>query len=195
MVSHVSLSASPGSSSPFRSLVLSGGGMRLSYQAGAMLALEEMGYAFHHFDATSGGSMNMSMLFSGLTPNEMCERWASLKMQDSISLLPLTDYLNVSQLEALGDADGIRDKVFPHLGINAEKIRAVDNVIGTYNVLDYSDKQVSVISHKDIDTDMMIAGISLPGVFPPIRKNNKTYLDTAFIQDANLLEAVRQGAE
>ena len=178
-----------------RALVLSGGGMRLSYQAGAMLALEEAQLTFHHFDATSGGSMNMSMLFSGLTPTTMCNRWASLKMRDSVSILPLNNYLHANNLEGLGDADGIRNNVFPHLGINSEKIRAVNNVIGTYNVLDYDDKQVKVIPHSEIDLDMMIAGISLPGVFPPVRKNNKTYLDTAFIQDANLMEAVRRGAE
>lgn len=189
------LAASEQSHQTKQALVLSGGGMRLSYQAGVMLALQEAGMIFSYFDATSGGSINMSMLLSGLSPWEMCQRWASLKMKDSLSLLPIAEYLDVNKLEGLGDADGIRQNVFPHLGIDIIKIQAVSNVSATYNVLDYAEKQVAVIPHAEIDEDMMIAGISLPGVFPPVRKNNKTYLDTAFIQDANLMQAVKQGAE
>ena len=195
MTSLMHLAANTSENSPKRSLVLSGGGMRLSYQAGALLALEEAGLTFNHFDATSGGSMNLSMLFSGLSPSQMCERWDNLNMMDSVAFLPLDEYIDANNLKGLGSADTFRSKVFPHLGIEPKKVNQIDNVIGTYNVLDYADKEVSVIGHTDIDEDMMIAGISLPGVFPPVVKNNKSYLDTAFIQDANLMEAVRQGAE
>jgi len=178
-----------------KSLVLSGGGMRLSYQAGALLALQERKLNFQHVDATSGGSLNLSMLLSGLSPKEVCEQWRTLDIKDSISLLPLNRYIELNSIESLGDADGMRENVFPHLKINCEKIRNNREVIGTYNVLDYGNKKVKVIPHEEIDEDMMVAGISLPGVFPPVRKNGSVFLDTAFIQDANLMEAVKQGAE
>jgi len=191
----VPLTAPLKSGQPKRALVLPGGGLRLSYQAGILLALEEAGLEFQYFDGTSGGSLNMSMLLSGLKPAEICQRWRTLNLKDTIAFLPLKDYLNVENLEGLGDSKGFRTKVLPHFGIDTARIRVVDSLSASYNVLDYANKAVKVISHRDIDEDMIIAGMSLPGVFPPVRKDGGIYLDTGFVQDANLTETVKNGAE
>lgn len=185
----------PGDTGPKRSLVLSGGGMRLSYQGGAIRALMEAGLNFYHIDATSGGSINLSMLFSGLTPVQMCDRWRTLNIWDTVSFMSLKDYLKVGHLEAAGDADGMIDKVYPHLGIDLERVRRVKGIVGTYNVLNYTRKAPDIISHEHIDMDMFVAGMSLPGVFPPVTRDGTDYLDCAFVQDANMMEAVRRGAE
>ncbi|MCY3681657.1 MAG: patatin-like phospholipase family protein [Gemmatimonadetes bacterium] len=180
---------------PKRSLVLSGGGVRLSYQAGVIRALIEHGLVFHHLDGTSGGSLNLSMLLSGLSLEEMCQRWRTQNPKHFMGFLSIKDYLDPANLTAAGSADGVLDKVFPHLGIDAECIRRAAGLVGTYNVLNYNDKRVAVIEHTDIETDLIVAGMSLPGVMPPVVKNGITYLDTGFMQDANPLEAVRRGAE
>ena len=180
---------------PRRALVLPGGGLRLSYQVGILLALEQAGLGFQIMDGTSGGSLNMSMLLCGLPPQDMARRWRSLKLQDTVSFLPLKDYLQADQIGALADGRGFRDKVLPHLGIDIDRIRAATGVQASYNLLDYGAKAVAVIPSTAIDADLLIAGMSLPGVFPPLHRDGKTYLDTGFVQDANLSEAVRQGAE
>lgn len=190
---HLAAPQNPGE--PKRALVLPGGGLRLSYQAGIMVALEEAGIAFQFMDGTSGGSLNLSMLLSGLPPAEICQRWRTLRLIDTISFLPLEDYLKVANLQGLGDADGFRSKVLPHFGIDFKAIHQVNAVSANYNVLDYANKAVKTISHQNIDEDMVIAGMSLPGVFPPVRKDGGIYLDTGFVQDANLIETVKQGAE
>src|SRR5699024_6699263 len=163
---------------PKRALVLPGGGLRLSYQAGILLALEEAGFEFQYLDGTSGGSLNMSMLLCGLVPAEICQRWRTLKLKDTIAFLPLKDYLKLDGLEGIGDSRGFRTKVLPHFSIDTARIRAVDSPPASYNVLDYANKAIKVISHKNIDEDMIIAGMSLPGVFPPVRKDGDIYLDT-----------------
>ncbi|MEX0882971.1 MAG: patatin-like phospholipase family protein, partial [Cyclobacteriaceae bacterium] len=56
-----------------RSLILAGGGMRVAYQAGVLLALEEAGIEFTHVDGTSGGIFNVAMLASGLKPKEIAQ--------------------------------------------------------------------------------------------------------------------------
>lgn len=180
---------------PQSSLVLSGGGVRLSYQAGVIKALLDYGLVFHHMDGTSGGSLNLSMLLAGLSPEEMCQRWRTQNPKHFIGFLSIKDYLDPANLTAAGSADGVEDKVFAHLGIDAERIRRATGIVGTYNVLNYNDKRVDVIEHTDIETDLIVAGMSLPGVMPPVIKNGITYLDTGFMQDANPLEAVRRGAE
>ena len=180
---------------PRRALVLPGGGLRLSYQVGILMALEEAGLGFQLMDGTSGGSLNLSMLLSGQRPAEMARRWRSLRLQDTLSLLPLKDYLQGSSLEALADGRGFRDKVLPHLGIRIDRIRAAQGVVASYNLLDYGAKAVAVIPAAAIDADLIVAGMSLPGVFPPLHRDGRIYLDTGFVQDANLSEMVRQGAE
>jgi predicted acylesterase/phospholipase RssA len=191
----ISLTAPQKTGEPKRALVLPGGGLRLSYQAGILVALEEAGMAFQFMDGTSGGSLNLSMLLSGISPEEISRRWRTLRMMDTISFLPLEDYLKAENLQGMGDADGFRNKVLPHFGINFATIHQVNTVSANYNVLDYANKTVKTISHRNIDEDMVIAGMSLPGVFPPVYKDEGIYLDTGFVQDANLIEAVKNAAE
>jgi predicted acylesterase/phospholipase RssA len=169
--------------------------MRVAYQAGVVKALQEAGLAFFHADGTSGGTINLAMLFSGLSPDEMCERWRTLRVQDFASLLPLRDYLNGLRAPALGDADGIVRKVFPHLGIDPGRIRLAQGMAGTFNVCNYTRKVNEAIPHTEIDLDLLVAAISLPIFMPPVRKGEFLYLDSVWIKDANLSEAVRRGAE
>ncbi|MGH8322100.1 MAG: patatin-like phospholipase family protein, partial [Gammaproteobacteria bacterium] len=162
---------------------------------GVLKALEEAGVTFFHGDGTSGGTMNMAMLFSGLSPEEMCRRWRSLDAKDFVSLLPLRDYLKGLNVPALGDADGIVKKVFPHLGIDPVRIRQARGMLGTFNVCNYTRKTNEVISHTDVDLELLVAGISLPIFMPPVARQGELYLDSVWIKDANVSAAVKRGAE
>jgi predicted acylesterase/phospholipase RssA len=189
------LAPPPGYTGPKHALILAGGGMRLSYAAGVIKALYEAGLRFTHYDGTSGGALNLAMLLSGLSPDEMVANWRSLDPKDFVSLLPLADYLKAGKLKASGDADNVRKKVLPHLGIDPAKVRAAAGVDAWFNVLNFSTKVNEIIPHTAVDEDFLIAGMSLPGVYPPVPKNGALYLDSAFVRDANLLEAARRGAE
>lgn len=190
-----SLAARPGETGPRRSLILAGGGMRVAWQAGVLLALEQAGLTFAHADGTSGGIINLAMLFSGLTPAEMCARWRSLAVRHFASPVKLEEYLRAWDMTAMGDADGMVQKVFPHLGIDVAKIRAATGIAGTFNVCNYSRKTNEAIPHDQIDLDFLVAGTSLPIFMPPVRKGGTLYLDSVWIKDCNLMEAVRHGAE
>ena len=76
--------AAPATAAVRRSLILAGGGIRVSYQAGALRALEEEGLAFAHGDGTSGGIMNLAMLLSGIEPREMCQRWRAVDVAETL---------------------------------------------------------------------------------------------------------------
>lgn len=184
-----------GYAGPKRALILAGGGMRVAYQAGVIRALVESGLCFAHADGTSGGTINLAMLFSGLSPEQMCDRWRTLKVADFVSLMPLEEYLRAPQLMGMGDADGIIGKVFPHLGIDVARINAAQGMDGTFNVCNYSRKTNEVISHRMVDLDLLVAGISLPVFMPPVKKGTDWYTDSVWIKDANLMEAVRRGAD
>ncbi|RKH34443.1 patatin-like phospholipase family protein [Corallococcus praedator] len=180
---------------PRRSLVLAGGGMRVAWQSGVLRALTDKGLTFAHADGTSGGIITLAMWLSGLSPAEMCERWRTLRVKDFVSLMPLDAYARPWRLEALGDADGIVERVFPHLGIDVDAVRASRERAGTFNVCDFGRKTNEAIPHTDVDRDLLVAGISLPLFMPPVSKDGRLYLDSVWIQDANVMEAVRRGAD
>jgi predicted patatin/cPLA2 family phospholipase len=178
-----------------RSLVLAGGGMRVAYQAGVVRALHEAGLDFFHADGTSGGTMNLAMLLSGLSAAEMCQRWRTLHVKDFVTFMPFQKYLDATQLPAMGDARGVIDHVFPHLGIDVAKINAARHLVGTFNVCNYTHKTNEAIPNDRVDLDLLVAGISLPIFMPAVAKNGCLYMDSVWIKDANCMEAVKRGAD
>jgi hypothetical protein len=109
--------------------------------------------------------------------------------------MPISEYLKLSGAMALGGTDGIVQKVFPHLGIDVARINKATHMRGTFNVCNYSRKVNEVIPHESIDVEMIVAGMSLPIFMPPVKRGDFWYTDSAFLRDANPLEAVRQGAD
>lgn len=186
--------AAPDADGPRRALILPGGGLRLSYAAGALSEIFARGLTFQHMDATSGGALNLAMLFSGLGIEEICRRWRTLRMRDTFSPMPLVNYLLPSRFVAASASKAFRKKVYPHLGIDFERIRAVEGIQGTFNLCDFSTKTNRVVPHREMTEDFLVAGMSLPATLPPVEIDGVHYLDSGFIQDANLMEAVRRGA-
>lgn len=177
-----------------RALILPGGGLRLSYAAGVIAEIFEHKIEFDFMDGTSGGSLNLAMLLSGLTIDEICERWKSLNLFDTVSLPSFQEIFFSRGFVAASDSAAFRQKVFPHLGIDFDKIRSAIGIKGTFNACNFADKMNEVIEHTEITEDLLIAGMSLPGTLPPVEINGVTYLDSGFIQDANLIDTIKRGA-
>jgi predicted acylesterase/phospholipase RssA len=169
--------------------------MRVAWQAGVLCALEEAGLGFAHADGASGGTINLAMLMSGRTPREMAERWRTLRVRNFAAPLPLRDYLRAPHLRGFGGAGGIEHHVFPHLGVDVEAIRAAQGIEGTFNVCNHATKTNEAIEHRNIDLGALVAGISLPVLMPAVQRAGAPYLDAVWIKDANLIEAVKRGAE
>ena len=180
-------------SSESRALILAGGGMRVAYQAGVVKALHEEGLRFSHADGSSGGTINLAALLSGVTPDELCGRWRTLNVHDFVSLLPLPDYLHVN-LPALGSAGSLEHKVYPELGIDLAKVKAATGINASFNVCRFDTKTVVPLSQQQLDLSRLVAAASLPMFMPAVRCDGATWTDAVWIQDANLLAAIQRGA-
>jgi len=178
-----------------RSLILAGGGARLSYHAGVLAALEEESLAFDHVDGTSGGIFGTAMLASGISPKEATQRWRKVKLSGFMSLLPLKHYFSKQTFSAIGDADGILKGIFPDLGIDVKKINANTAFDATFNVCNFSRKTFETVLHDKVTPDHLIAGMSLPVFMPGVKIGKYWYTDGVWIKDANLTGAVHRGAE
>jgi hypothetical protein len=168
--------------------------MRVAYQAGVLAALERAGLRFHHVDGSSGGTMNLSMLLCGQDSEEIGQRWRALRQRQFAALLPWRDYLG-TRWPALSGAQGVREKVFPQLGIDPDLIRRATGVVGTYNVCNFATKTAEVVQHQDIDLDLLVAAVSLPVLMPAVVRRGTPYTDAVWIRDSNIPEAVARGSE
>ena len=195
-MTHVpALAAGEAAGGPRRSLLLAGGGIRVAYQAGVLLALEEAGVRFHHADGTSGGIFNLAMLLSGVAPGEACGRWRALDVRAFAALWPLRRMLAGPPYPALGSPAGLRERVLPALRVDVDRIRAARGIDGTFNVCDFEAKACVAVDHAEADLDLLVAGVSLPVLNPAVRRDGRTLVDAVWIKDVNVTEALRRGAE
>jgi hypothetical protein len=177
-----------------RALVLAGGGIRVAWQTGVVMALDEAGIEFEHGDGTSGGIFTLAMLQSGLTPAEMAERWRAVTVRRFVSLLPLWEYLrSPTDWSAVGGSGGIRRRILPQLGIDIARVNSATTMTGSFNVADFGAKQCVAIPHTELDEDLLIAGVSLAGLMPAVQRDGKTWTDAVWIKDANLTDSVQRG--
>ncbi|HLL74287.1 MAG TPA: patatin-like phospholipase family protein [Pyrinomonadaceae bacterium] len=177
-----------------RSLILAGGGVKVSFQAGVLQVwLDEAGLKFDHVDAASGGTLNLAMVCQGMSGLEIADNWRNTDPRAGISFngseLPKLLYA-----ESLFTLDNYRRHVFTGWGLDWGKIRA-SRLDATFNVFNFSRKENQVVEPKDMSEDMLCACVSLPMWFPPVRLNGETYIDAVYMTDANIEEAIRRGAD
>lgn len=180
---------------PRRSLVLAGGGMRTSWQAGVLKALDEAGIGFHHADGTSGGIFNLAALMSGRSPAEMCANWQRVNPRDFVAPLPLSTYLRSPRWPGFAGATGISERIFPALGVDVERIRAARGLDGTFNVVDFNRKVNVAVAHEEMADELLLAGVSLPVLLPAVPYGDGMWVDSVWIQDTNLMEGVSRGSD
>jgi predicted acylesterase/phospholipase RssA len=175
-----------------RALILAGGGLKVCYQAGVLQVwLDEAGLAFDHADGASGGCFNLAMYAQGMTGRTIADNWRNLD-----PFLPADP--NLSGIwpfsQSVFTYDNFRRRVLPFWGIDFNAIRNSPRSCA-FNVFNFSKKDVEVIPQSQLTEDLLIASVSLPMWFPPVRINGQTYFDAVYITDANVENAVARGAD
>lgn len=175
-----------------RSLILAGGGLKVGYQAGVLQVwLDEAGLKFDHADGASGGCFNLAMYCQGMSGKQIADNWRLLD-----PFLPVD--LNLTGLwpmsPSLFTMDNFRARVLPFWKIDWNLIRQSQRD-ATFNVFNFSKKQLEIVAPAQMSEDLLVASVSLPMWFPPVKINGDTYFDAVYISDANLEEAVRRGAD
>ena len=180
--------------SPRRSLILAGGGIKVAFQAGVLQVwLDEAGLTFDHVDAASGGVFNLAMMCQGMTGTQIADNWRRTNPRDGISV-NAKELLKLLYAESLFTLDAYRKHVFPGWSLDWAKIRA-SKLKATYNVFNFSKKEVEILQPGQMTEDFLVACVSLPMWFPPVRIDGQTYIDSVYMTDANIEEAIRRGAD
>lgn len=177
-----------------RSLILAGGGVKVAFQAGVLQVwLDEAGLKFDHVDAASGGVFNLAMMCQGMSGETIADNWRSMDPIEGVSL-NLSEYPKLLYGESMFTLDNYRENVFTGWGLDWDKIRASE-LNATFNVFNFSRKELEVVKPGGMSEDMLCACVSLPMWFPPVKMHGETYIDAVYMTDANIDEAIRQGAD
>src|SRR5262249_36118681 len=177
-----------------RSLILAGGGIKVSFQAGVLQVwLDEAGLKFDHRDARSGGVFNLAMMCQGMSGLQIADNWRKLNPRAGISF-NVKEFPKLIYAESMFTLDNYRRHVLTGWGLDWEKIRA-SQLDATFNVFNFSRKEVRVVEPRGMSEDMLMACVSLPMWFPPVGIDGETYIDSVYMTDANIEEAIRRGAD
>jgi predicted acylesterase/phospholipase RssA len=178
-----------------RSLILAGGGLKVAYQAGVMQVwLDEAGLTFDHADGCSGGVFNLVQYCQGKSGTQIADSWRDFPVLHSLSL-NWRQYLRLFWAESLMTYDAFRKVVLRgKWNIDWDKVRA-GRRLGTFNVYNFSKNQHLVLTQDEMNEDLLVAGVTLPMWFAPVTIDNDRYIDAVYITDANLMEAIRRGAD
>jgi predicted acylesterase/phospholipase RssA len=159
-----------------RSLILAGGGIKVAFQAGVMQVwLDEAALRFDHADGASGGVFNLAMMCQGMSGTQIADNWRNLNPRAGISFNP-EELAKLPYAESLFTLDGYRSHVFPQWGLDWNKIRA-SSLDATFNVFNFSRKELQIIEPRKMSEDMLAACVSLPMWFPPVHIGGETFID------------------
>lgn len=177
-----------------RSLIMAGGGLKVALQAGVLQVwLDEVGLKFDHVDGASGGVFNLAMYCQGMSGTQIADNWRNIPMRHGISF-NWAQYPKLLYARSILTMDKFRQNVFSAWGLDWEKIRGC-KMEATFNVYNFTKHQLEVLTPEQMNEDLLVACGSLPMWFPPVEVNDNLYIDAVYLTDANLMEAIKRGAD
>lgn len=181
-------------------LVLSGGGAKGAYEAGAAVAFIERGLPIRLVAGSSAGALNAAMIASGRA-DRLEALWRSITREQVYSLrapvffsgfLPgwLT-LLVLNETIALFDPAPLRELI--SASIDLDRIRA-SPVRLLVTATDLARREKRVFDNRDVTVDALMAASAVPGLFPPVEVDGALLMDGGLTGRAPVLEALEAEA-
>lgn len=174
---------------PKRALILAGGGLKVAAQAGALqVLLDEAGLEFDLADGASGGVFNLAMWCQGMSGTEIADAW---RRTNPLSWLWFTasPWRGISALQRFE-----RNVLLGTWGVDWNTVNA-SGKDATFNVYNFTKHELEALTPDRMDSNKLIAGVTLPSWFPPRFVDGDVYIDSVYATDANLESAVERGAD
>lgn len=183
-----------------RGLVLAGGGLKVAYQAGVLQVWLDEALAdgkpldFVTADGASGGCFNLALWCMGLTGGQIADRWRGYRPARGALF-----NLGLPFRPALLRSAAIASRSLPDLGINMYELKNGSGQSGprhaTFNVWDVTEQKLETFSPDEMSYELLVAATSPPMWFPAVRTGGRTYTDSVFATDGNLIAALKLDAD
>jgi NTE family protein len=171
-------------------LVLSGGGANGAVEVGFYKALVESGIKIDLVLGTSVGALNGAMIASGLSPDEIYERWRATRRSDLLRVNWRGFLTRGFRSPSLCCGDALRrfyERVIP--------ARRFDQLVIPFATVatDLRTGEVTTTDEGDL-IEAVRASTAIPGIFPPVEVGGRQLVDGGVLRQIPLDLAVDRGA-
>jgi NTE family protein len=182
-------------------LVLSGGGAKGAWEAGAAVALVEQGVPVRLVAGSSAGALTAAMLADGRL-DRLQELWRSLSREQVYSLRPgvlfaglLPGWLTLLALDQAGslfDPAPLRELIASTLDF--ERVRASPRRLMVVTT-DLVRRVPRTFDNATVSVDALMAAAAVPGAFPPVAVDGVLLVDGGLTGRAPVLDALAAPVE
>ena len=177
-------------------LVLSGGGAKGAWEAGAAVALIERGVPVRLVAGSSAGALTAAMLADGRL-DRLQALWRSLSREQVYALRPgvlfaglLPGWLTLLALDHAGsllDPTPLRELIAATLDF--DRVRASPRRLLVVTT-DLARRAPRVFDNATVSVDALMAAAAVPGAFPPVSVDGALLVDGGLTGRAPVLEAL-----
>ena len=177
-----------------RALVLSGGGARGAFQAGAWKFLEEKNWYPDLICGTSVGAINAVAIGSGLSAEKIIQLWKACNRRSIFSyqifkfLVHLFSSRNPQNLAIPGP---LKKMIHSNFDLKAMRNNPVDVVISAVNT---RTGRIAFFGKEMIDADRILASAAMPVLCPWCFVGKEPYWDGGIMDNAPILPALHSEA-
>jgi predicted acylesterase/phospholipase RssA len=175
---------------PKRALILAGGGLKVAFQAGVLQVwLDEVKEPldFEVADGASGGVFNLAMWCQGRTGTQIADAWRKTQPMKLIGV-------NLLFWRSLLTYGRFRKNILRKVWVlDWKKIQAFPRP-ATFNSYNFTKGEPRIFKAAEMTEDRLIACVSLPTWFEPMKLDGDNYIDAVYYTDANLEAAIANGA-
>ena len=180
-------------------LVLSGGGAKGAWEAGAAAALIEAGVPVRVVAGSSSGALNAAMLVDGRL-DRLQMHWRSVTREQVYALRPgvffaglLPGWLTLLTLDVAGslfDPSPLRALIAG--AVDLERIRASPTRLLVVTT-DLARREARLFDNATVTVEALMAATAVPGAFPPVDVDGARLVDGGLTGRAPVLEALAAG--
>jgi NTE family protein len=180
-------------------LVLSGGGAKGAWEAGAAVALIEGGVPVRVVAGSSAGALNAAMLADGRF-DRLQAHWRSVTREQVYTLRPgvffaglLPGWLTLLTLDAAGslfDPAPLRGLIAGAVDFDRVRASAVRLIVVA---ADLARREARLFDNTTVSVEALMAASAVPGAFPPVNVDGTLLVDGGLTGRAPVLEALAAG--
>jgi len=177
-------------------LILTGGGAKGAYEAGAVAALAEAGVPIRLVAGSSAGALSAAMIAAGRA-DRLEATWRSLTRERIYSVRAPTFFAGLLPgwltLRALSGASSLLDprplRELITASVELERIRssAITLVVTTTDIVR---REPHVFDNHTVTVDALVAAAAVPGLFPAVDVDGALLVDGGLTGRAPVLEAL-----
>ncbi len=175
--------------------VFSGGASLGAVEVGMLKAIVEEGHTADMVLGTSVGALNGAIYASNPTiegVKTLEQTWRNIKMFDVFSPSVITPIKNIATFgQYLISPKNLRKLISDHINFTKIEETKIPLFITTTDI----NTGDEVVFNKGLVAEALLASAGIPGVFPPLRMDQRLLVDGGLVNNSPISSAVKLGAE